>query len=300
MNGIIILNYNSWKITSELAKKLALTAIINKIIIVDNKSSDDSYANLLQLESEKIHIIESDNNKGYSSGNNIGIKYLISNYKDIENIFICNPDVLVEEDCLIKMVHCLGRYPEYGMVGAVRTDINGNYSQRQFWDLPDFKTELLECFAVTRLLRKRKQTYQFSESLSGVFEVDVLPGSFWGARAEVLKRIDYLDEGTFLYYEENIISKRIHRNGYKLGIVLSAKYIHNHIHKKSSTFYALYNPFLNMQKSRKYYQDKYLNLNSVQKVILSICMKLQNIEMFCICCLKLIRNKVALHWRKEK
>lgn len=292
MNGLVILNYNSWIATSQLAIKVSSMKIIDKIIIVDNKSSDESYSRLSFLENKKIHVIEAEKNYGYSYGNNIGIKYLVNNYSNLKNIFICNPDVIVDANCFTEMIFALNNLKEYGMVGAVRTDIEGNYSQRQFWSLPDFKTEIFDCFAIARFIRKKRQIYRFDEKLSGVYEVDVLPGSFWGARVDLLKSIDYLDEGTFLYYEENIISQRIHNAGYKQGIVLSAKYIHNHINKSPSHFNDIYKPFLNMQKSRKYYQNKYLDLNHIQRLILSICMELNNFEMFCICIIKLLCNKI--------
>ena len=53
---------------------------IDHIVVVDNNSTDSTYELLKENESNKIDIIKTDDNKGYSYGNNAGCKYLINKY----------------------------------------------------------------------------------------------------------------------------------------------------------------------------------------------------------------------------
>ena len=57
--GFLILNYNSWELSKNLALKVSQYHYINKIVIVDNCSSDDSYQILKTMDNQKIDVIQS-------------------------------------------------------------------------------------------------------------------------------------------------------------------------------------------------------------------------------------------------
>lgn len=114
-NCLIVLNYNDYETTKTFIDNIQNYKSINNIIIVDNCSNDGSYEKLLKYSSNKIHIIKSDINKGYSCGNNIGIKYAIKNL-NCEFIIISNPDVYFSEDVIYKMMNV---YEEYDNIGIV-------------------------------------------------------------------------------------------------------------------------------------------------------------------------------------
>jgi GT2 family glycosyltransferase len=61
--------------------------------------------------------------------------------------------------------------------------------------------------------------------------VDVVHGSLLLIKVKALLKINYLDEGTFLYGEENILAIRIKNAGYREMIDLEHFFHHNHAKK---------------------------------------------------------------------
>ena len=88
-NAMIIVNYNDYKTTIRLLDNIRDYKCINEIVVVDNNSSDSSYKHLKDYKLNNLTIIKSDENKGYSSALNIGAKYLIEKYKEL-NLIISN------------------------------------------------------------------------------------------------------------------------------------------------------------------------------------------------------------------
>ena len=93
MTGIVILNYNDYKTTSEMLENIKNMKVLDHIVVVDNNSSDNSLKELDKYKSKKIDIVANKENKGYAYGNNVGIKYLRDNYK-CDYVFISNPDII--------------------------------------------------------------------------------------------------------------------------------------------------------------------------------------------------------------
>ena len=59
-NGIVIVNYNDYKTTKRLIDNIRDYKVFDKIVIVDNKSSDNSLKELKKLEN-KMHNVRHNN-----------------------------------------------------------------------------------------------------------------------------------------------------------------------------------------------------------------------------------------------
>ena len=62
-----------------------------------------------------LRLIENGSNLGYTEGNNVGIRYALSNNADY--IFILNDDTTVEPDVLTQLVRVGEANPQIGMLG---------------------------------------------------------------------------------------------------------------------------------------------------------------------------------------
>ena len=248
MIGIVILNYNSSKLILKLLKDLEDIKEVKKIIIVDNNSQDDSVETLRKIINEKIILIENDENRGYSAGNNIGIKYLIKNFREIEYITILNPDIEISnKNIFIILKSFLEKNKEAGIIAPLMF-LNGKYQKNlSSWKVPEKFDNLFNCLGITK---KIENIFQRKK------EKNVIPGSFLFFKKETIKNINYLDEGTFLYYEENILAQKLKKIKKKMLVVSNINYNHVHSSERKKLKNKLFhnNIYFN---SMIYYEKKY-------------------------------------------
>lgn len=286
-NVFIILNYNSRKLTEILAKKIANMNSITNVIVVDNCSTDDSFEQLKKIKNSKIDVIKSEKNGGYSYGNNFGIKYAKKYSPEI--IFICNPDVDVEEKELIKILEEFEKNNQYAILSGIEYDINNNISKPEIWNQMSYKDDLLDCYFLYRkLILKNKKTYNYVDYSKEIQDVDVIKGSFFAIRYEDLIEINGFDESVFLFCEERIISKKIKDKDKKIGIVTNMRYNHNHSVSINEKYKNKADQMKLLYKSRLYFNKNYNKINNFKYILLYISMKLSIIEFKIY---DLIRNK---------
>ncbi len=138
-NCVLVLNYNSYKETKLFVEKIKQYNCIDFIVVVDNNSSDNSFKNLKKCESEKIHVINSGKNGGYSYGNNYGFNYLKELLNFDFNLVVSNPDVEIEEEALKKLFNCINN-SNIGIVSPVI--VEGDRLNRG-WKVPKENQDIL-------------------------------------------------------------------------------------------------------------------------------------------------------------
>ena len=68
--GFVIVNYNDYKTTKRLLDEIKRFKTLEKIVVVDNNSTDNSYQDLKKEEQKNVVIIKNEQNNGYASGMN--------------------------------------------------------------------------------------------------------------------------------------------------------------------------------------------------------------------------------------
>lgn len=104
--GVVILNYKSYDVTLDCLAKMEKLNLVDDIIVVDNNSPNDSYQKLQAAQlGHRWKLLQSGENRGYSAGNNIGIRYLME-HTDDDIIGIVNPDVSFDDGfCANLAIH---------------------------------------------------------------------------------------------------------------------------------------------------------------------------------------------------
>lgn len=260
-NGIVILNYNDSKNTSLILEDIKDYKVLNYIIVVDNKSTDDSVKKLKKFENDKIRIVEAFENKGYAAGNNVGIKYLMENY-DVENIIISNPDIIVREEDINSLIKDLDRKEVDVVAPVVKEPLGFSHG----WKLPTFLSELVSNIPFFRRFEMSLLSYPDKEYENDLTKVDVVKGCFFIIKKEVFESIDFFDENTFLYYEEIIMAKKLKEKGCNT-------YVDNRvtiIHALSQSVDKSVNRIKKFKilKESQYYYEKYVNQMNVFKLLI--------------------------------
>ena len=220
--SIVIVNWNS----NDTLRNCVRSILTNKpdfdyeVLIIDNNSSDDS---LEGISENNIKIIRNDQNLGFSKACNQGIKLSKGKY-----ILLLNPDTLVMNNSLNKMVYFLDDNKNVGILGCKLLNPDGSVqpSCHTFLTLTNVFFEVSQ---LNRLFPKNKffiKTLGFLSNYFSLFtnykvptqplEIDSVMGSCYMIQEEALQKVGLFDENFFLYHEEMELSYRIWQEGYKV------------------------------------------------------------------------------------
>ena len=123
LTSIIILTYNQLEYTRGcLSSIVEHTPQNHHVILVDNGSTDGTVEFLKTFEEThpNISVILNRENRGFAAGNNQGIERATGDF-----ILLLNNDVVVTEGWLERMLACMHRNPDVGIVGPTSNFVSG-------------------------------------------------------------------------------------------------------------------------------------------------------------------------------
>lgn len=264
----VILNFNDGETVARLVHMIHDYDYLEKIVLVDNHSTDDSWEQLQVLKDEKVELIRTEKNGGYGYGNNTGIRYAIE-HNGATHVLVANPDVVFSESCVIHMARVYGNHPDAGVVTASIQDENlGKGRGRNGWKLHGFVGELLSMEPVCRRVFNHFLNYprSYFKDKKAVY-VDAVHGSMLMISAQAFEETGGYDEGIFLYQEEAVLGQRMRASGYRTVLLLNRTYQHQHSVSISKTYTQLLKRQKLRNESAYYYMVYYLHINSIQKLI---------------------------------
>lgn len=202
--SFITVCYNGLEDTCELIESLQRTiqSVSYEIIVVDNASRENE-ATILQTRYPKVRSLRSEQNLGFSGGNNLGIKVAKGTY-----IFLINNDTYISEDGMRSLID---RIESHSNIGAVSPKIRFAFPPQniQFAGYTPLSNVTL-----------RNALVGFGEPDKGTFDVahptPYLHGAAMMVKREVIERIGLMPEIYFLYYEELDWCTSMTRAGYEL------------------------------------------------------------------------------------
>jgi len=273
--GMIIVNYNDFDSTKQLIENVKDYKIIEKIVIVDNNSKKEEQEKLKTIKYKKVKIIFLEENKGYSYAINKGAKYLIGEFGKC-NIIVSNADVIIKEEKHIKeLLKTL--FPKDVAIASPVIFEQGHLNRG--WRLTTPKQEIL--MSIPKLYKKMEKKYRYykeehyneKESV-----VEVVSGCFFLIKSTILEDIKFLDENVFLYYEENILAKKLQKLGLKTKINNEIIIIHDHsvtINKSLNRLEKL----KTLNKSKLYFEENYNNASKKELNILKTITKITELTL---------------------
>lgn len=253
--AIIIVNYNDYTSTVQLIENIKQYKIIDKIVVVDNHSKEEEREKLKSIKNKKVKVLYNEENKGYSYAINIGAKFLISLYGKC-NIIVSNSDIIIQEEKHIKELLKTLLQKKVGVASPV---IYENKTLNRGWKLTTPKQDLRMMIPkIYKYFEKKYRYYQEDHYSQKEAIVDVTSGCFFLIKSTVLEEIGFLDENVFLYFEENILAKKLKKLGLEMRVNNEVVIIHNH----SITIDKNINKKRKLQilrESQLYYEEAYNN-----------------------------------------
>lgn len=227
MVSVIIINYNTFRMTSECIRSIYQNTKGTpfEIILVDNASTERDPKEFLR-EFPQLTLIESTTNSGFAGGNNLGIEKANGEY-----ILLLNSDTLLREDSISKTVAYLRDHSDVGVVGCRQIFPDGQvqFSARRFrtisWELLDLFRFIIYSMSYQRRSRLMLgQFFKHDESL----EADWVNGAYFLLPKTVIQQLPghQLDERFFMYGEDVLWCEQIKNLGYKIFFQADTTIIH--------------------------------------------------------------------------
>lgn len=278
--GMVIVNYNDYKMTLNLLANIKDYKCLDKIIIVDNKSTDCSVKKLKEYENSKIVILEALENKGYAAGMNIGARYLNEHLKKC-NIIFSNTDIIIskEEDLKKLSDDIKDSIAVVGPTIVQNRELNRGFMMSTIDDEIKFNLPLISRKYIKENLYDEKH-YEGDLSLVGF-----VSGCFFCVSGEILERVNYFDETTFLYYEELIFAKKLEKLDLQEAIDNNVVIIHNHSVTIDKNI-ARINKYKILKQSQRYFVKEYLKADEKELKRLDFTRNLSLILLYIRCFFK--------------
>ena len=219
MFDCIIVNYNSRGTLKNCIESLRSEKIdnLNKIIVVDNNSSDNSYKFLEDCDT--VNLVKLNKNFGFAKGCNIGASHADSDY-----FFFLNPDTIINNSNLDSIFNFLVKNPNVGIAGPQIFDKKDNFvmTSRHF---PCMSNVIIHQSGL-RLLSKNLSWLIDQNINTPSSEVSTIIGAAFMVRRKLFKSLNGFDEDYFVYFEEVDFCLRAKKAGYKTMFLSSSNVKH--------------------------------------------------------------------------
>lgn len=214
--SIIILTYNNWNLTKQCLTSIECnTDYLNyEVIIVDNYSTDGSREFLTEYvknkSEDKYKLILNDNNKGFSAGNNVGLKAATGDV-----FIILNNDTYVSPGWLGSLISPLSIYPELGLVGPVTNNI-GNEAKINI--------------SYNNWSEMVVQTDKYKINNAGeIYKMDCAAFFCVAFTRDVFEKVGLMDENFGIgFFEDDDYCMRVKQAGWQIAAVEDA-FVHHHL-----------------------------------------------------------------------
>jgi GT2 family glycosyltransferase len=225
--SVVIVNYNAGPFLAECVHS-ALPQV-NEVLVVDNASSDSS----LKLCAErfpgesKLKIIRNTANLGFAAACNIGCVETTQ-----PHVLFLNPDCVLGEDSLRRMLEVLGKHPEAGMVGGLLLNQDGSEQAGGRRAVPTPWRSFVRAFGLHRFSAYSPRLFfdfhLHKRPLPDVpLEVEAISGALMLVRREAMKNVGSWDEDYFLHCEDLDWCMRFRQKGWKILFVPDSPVVHH-------------------------------------------------------------------------
>ncbi|KJE27071.1 glycosyltransferase like 2 family protein [Geobacillus kaustophilus] len=284
---IVIVNWNSGlqlkDCLSSIIKTNKTGLSIDRVVVVDNNSQDESISSIIDLKKElPLEIIYNEENKGFGAACNQGALNSKADY-----LLFLNPDTMLFENSLINPLSFMEK-PEnkkIGIIGVQLLEEDGTVN-RSCSKFPKAIHFVNKAFGLNRLAPNifptyKMETWDHNENR----QVDQVLGAFFLVRRELFEKLNGFDERFFVYFEEVDFSYRAFKEGYYSYYLADAQVFHkgggvSEQIKATRLFYSL--------RSRIQYSLKnHSLLNSIILIIVSL-----TVELFSRSCIAIAKGSL--------
>jgi GT2 family glycosyltransferase len=193
-----------------------------EIIVVDNASQDGT-PECIRKKYPQIRRIENTENYGFARANNQG-----ADMADGQYLFFLNPDTILFQDTLNKLIDFMDNNPDIAMSGP-RILNDDNTLQESVRNFPSWRGAFYR-FTILKYLGLFKSHFEKWHSRGFDYDkqagIEQLIGAAMIIRKETFEQVGRFDERYFMYYEEVDLCKRLKDSGLRVIYYPGSQLIH--------------------------------------------------------------------------
>lgn len=222
--SIVIICWNDLRVIGDCLRSIfeGTHSVSFEVIVSDNGSTDGSIE-FIRRQYPAARVVENRANLGFAKGNNAGIKESRGEY-----VLILNPDTIIHDGALDKLVAFADRNPRAGAFGCRVLNVDGSYqvSARLFPTVWRYWVNALYLKKLQRL--SRFFAYEEYEGWKGDSERDVdwQSGCCVMLPRGLLAKLGGFDEQFFYHFEEVDLCRRVWNAGASIRFTPAAVITH--------------------------------------------------------------------------
>ncbi|WP_159722067.1 glycosyltransferase [Enterococcus sp. CSURQ0835] len=230
---ISIVTHNSDKLFMSLATLIeSLGEEANVLIKIFDNHSDEEYRKRLKEYATIpfVEVVFHPANKGFGFGHNQNLLTASERYG-----IIFNPDILLKEEVITKLVLLLKLHPECSMVAPkiLNQDGSTQYLIRQRLSVFDYALRFIPFKFVKKMFAKRLARFECRDLPDDRDSyVRMISGSFMVVDLAAFRELDGFDERYFMYFEDNDLCFKMEAAGHK--ILYTPRYQVTHLYERGA------------------------------------------------------------------
>lgn len=202
----------------------ALDGVESEIIVSDNNSKDGTIE-MIKSSFPEVRLLENGSNLGLSKANNVAFKKCHGDY-----VLLLDSDTVIYEESIVTLLEFMMENPDVAVASGRLLNPDGSIQITA----RNFPSPMNALFG-----RQAKLTWMFPDSYFAKrylrledlhrqepYEVDWVSAAFMMIRRDILRAINGMDEGYFVYWVDADLCRQVRKLGRKVFCVPRAKVIH--------------------------------------------------------------------------
>ena len=224
---VVIVNWNSDIQLKDCIRSIMDSSfdheLLNKVVVVDNDSKDQSIEMAESLNFKKLRVIKNKENLGFGKACNIGAENSTADF-----ILFLNPDAMVYEDTFSKLFSYIkDNNTDSISVYGVKLIGDAKKTQRSCARFPKLHNFLIRVIGLNKLNSKIFKTYHMEDWDHDESRfVDHVIGAFYFIDRTIFKLVNGFDERYFVYFEDLDLSKKVQEADKKVYYLAGASAYH--------------------------------------------------------------------------
>lgn len=215
MTLVVIVTFNAMNWIDRCLNSLFTSIVPLHIIVVDNGSKDGTQQYIREHFPE-VGVFQNKENLGFGKANNIGLQKALDEGYDY--VYLLNQDAWVMPDTIQTLIDIQKSHPEYGVLSPMQLQANEKHFDRNF---------LCNVVRTAQCGSKMFEEDLYFSRQSDVYEVNFVMAAHWLISRKCIETVGGFSPTFSHYGEDDNFLQRCQYWGFKVGIVPSAKAVHD-------------------------------------------------------------------------